>query len=148
MDPERSIELYRAGKAAVERGDFDAAVVLLRDSLAALPHFKTTELLGECLLDKGRLKEAVVYLAAAVGLGNRAFRALSLLVTALAQCGDKLGALEQAQKAWDIPPSYHAHATFSPSCGGSLVNQSRLSSRVLWTRQVRADLEESAALEH
>lgn len=59
-------------------GMLDEAVCLFQKSILVSPHFKTFELLGECLLKLKRHHEAVGPLAAAVAL-NKSVRAPSLL---------------------------------------------------------------------
>lgn len=62
----------------MERGEHTQAVVCLQENVAADPHFKTLELLGECLIVLGRLQESIVPLAAATTL-NKGVRAPALL---------------------------------------------------------------------
>jgi tetratricopeptide (TPR) repeat protein len=86
-DHEASQKLYAAGRRAMDAGDLQRAVNLFEASITALPHFKSLELLGECLLRLGRPKEAIVPLAAATAL-NRQVRPRSFLAQALAKTGD------------------------------------------------------------
>lgn len=52
----------------MEAGDLERAAALLGESVAIWPHFKTLELLGECLLRLDRPREAIGPLAAASAL--------------------------------------------------------------------------------
>lgn len=92
---DRSQALYHEGRALMEAGEFEQAVQRFRQSMAAVPHFKTLELLGESLLKLGRPLEAIVPLAAATALNNQV-RAPSLLAQAFLQCGEFLEAGEFA----------------------------------------------------
>jgi tetratricopeptide (TPR) repeat protein len=74
-------ELYKKGHLLVRTGDYEEAISLFRRSAEMEPHFKTFELLGECLLALNRNSEAVGPLAAATTL-NRGVRAPSLLAEA------------------------------------------------------------------
>jgi tetratricopeptide (TPR) repeat protein len=74
-------ELYKKGRLLVRTGDYEEAISLFRRSAEMEPHFKTFELLGECLLALNRNSEAVGPLAAATTL-NRGVRAPSLLAEA------------------------------------------------------------------
>lgn len=85
-------------------GLLDAAVIAFRCSAALAPHFKTLELLGECLLVLGKPLEAIVPLAAATTL-NRQPRAPSLLAKALLAAGDPEGAREIARMTLERAPT-------------------------------------------
>lgn len=80
---DKSSRLYREGREARDVGNYLVAIRRLRQSSRLAPHFKTYELLGECLLKIEKPKDAVLYLAAAAGLGNKQFRAHYLLGSAL-----------------------------------------------------------------
>jgi len=69
--PDRSHALYDEGRALIEVGDLQQAVERLKQSVELGPHFKTLELLGECLLKLRRPLEAIVPLAAASTLNNQ-----------------------------------------------------------------------------
>jgi len=92
----------------MDAGDIPTAINLFEQSTKALPHFKTLELLGECLINVGRRQEAVVYLSAASTLGANAFRALFLLATALEQLGEHDEAIQFLDRALAINPDYRA----------------------------------------
>src|SRR4051812_20411740 len=93
--------LYHKGREAMDSGDIDSAIAFLRQSAEVEPHFKTLELLGECLLRQKRASEAVIPLAAAVGLGinSRPFRALYFLAQALESIGHSDSALRKLELA-------------------------------------------------
>ena len=69
---------------AMDSGRFEEAVALFEQSVAISPHFKTLELLGECLVALGRLQVAIVPLAAAATLNNGS-RAPALLAEVFLQ---------------------------------------------------------------
>jgi tetratricopeptide (TPR) repeat protein len=80
---EESFRLYEEGRAAMDAGDHRLAIERFKQSSGIKPHYKTYELLGEVLLTTGAYQEAVLYLSAASGLGNREFRSRYLLAKAL-----------------------------------------------------------------
>ena len=88
------------------REDFDAAVEQLSQAFFLEPHFKTLELLGTCCQRLGRLHEAVLYLAAAAGLGNRQFRARFLLAEVLVSLADIDGAVNKLEEAIELNPNF------------------------------------------
>jgi tetratricopeptide (TPR) repeat protein len=100
---ERSAELYEAGWSLLDAGDVPGAIERFQESIQAAPHYKTLELLGECFLKSGRLREAVVPLAAAATLnkGVRAPAILAEVFLALEQYDD---AAEMAELALHRDP--------------------------------------------
>ncbi len=100
----RSSELYSEGRNLIGSGELERAVEVLRASIEAHPHFKTLELLGECLLNLGRAEQAIVPLAAASAL-NRQVRAPSLLAQAFAACGEFRRAAEVASAVLAAAPT-------------------------------------------
>jgi hypothetical protein len=78
------LQKYEAGRAALDSGDYERGIVLLKESARDQPHFKTYEIIGEAFLMNGRASEAVLYLAAASSL-NRGVRATALLASALSK---------------------------------------------------------------
>lgn len=100
------LHLYHDGRSAMEAGNYQLAVKKFEESIRIVPHFKTLESLGECLLLLNRSAEAIDYLAAAAGLGNKQFRARYLLAQALCATSDIPGAIEKLQQALDINPNY------------------------------------------
>lgn len=92
----------------MDRGDLTSAVEYFKRSLAFDPHFKTFELLGTALRDLQRPHEAVVYLAAAAGLGNRQFRARYLLAQVLVELGAIDWAVVKLEEAIELNADYRA----------------------------------------
>ena len=108
MGEETASELYQSGRDAMDRGDFTTAVGHLQRALALLPHYKTMELLGTALREIQRPEEALVYLAAAAGLGNRQFRARYLLAEVLVGLGLTEDAIVKLEEAIELKPDYRA----------------------------------------
>jgi tetratricopeptide (TPR) repeat protein len=77
----KASELYTKGRELMDADLLEEAIVVFQMSAEQSPHFKTLELLGECLLRSARPSEAVIPLAASVGL-NKGVRAASLLAEA------------------------------------------------------------------
>src|SRR2546422_4176060 len=92
---DRSQALYHERRVLMEAGELEQAVQRLKQSAEAVPHFKSLELLGECLLKLRRPLDAIIPLAAATALNNQV-RAPSLLAQAFLQCGQFLEAGEFA----------------------------------------------------
>jgi tetratricopeptide (TPR) repeat protein len=90
----------------MERGDYRAAIAEFQESISLHPHFKTLELLGECLLETADPIAAVVPLAAAASLGSNAFRASYLLARALAEVQDFEPALSHVERAIQMRPDF------------------------------------------
>jgi len=88
----------------MEAGALEDAVARFRESVAEWPHFKTLELLGECLLRLERPREAIVPLAAATAL-NRQGRAPALLAQAFLVMGTYRDAFDQAEEALRRAPT-------------------------------------------
>ena len=68
---------YIAGREQMDAGHLDAAIAAFQRSIDAQPHFKTLELLGECQLQLGHFKQAVVPLAAATALNMQSRRSIA-----------------------------------------------------------------------
>ena len=92
----------------MEQGDRPAAIRCLREAAWLAPHYKTLELLGECLRGEGREPEAVLYLAAAAGLGRKQARARFLLAGALLACGQHYAwdAAQQLRECLRVSPNF------------------------------------------
>lgn len=103
-----SSETYTRGKELLEEGDYKGALEILMPSGLNTPHFKTFECIGECLLAMERPAEAVLYLSAAAGLGNKQIRPYFLLATALIRINDPLGAKHKLEQALSLNPHYKA----------------------------------------
>jgi tetratricopeptide (TPR) repeat protein len=95
--------LYQEGRIQMESGAFEQAIETFQKSAHLFPHFKTLELLGECLLQTGRATEAVVPLAASAYL-NRQVRAGSLLAQAFLKLDDYKAAAEVASRVLATEP--------------------------------------------
>jgi tetratricopeptide (TPR) repeat protein len=96
-------QAYKRGRSLLAAGDVSGAIAHLENSVAAYPHFKLLELLGEAWLKGGEPQRAIVPLAAATTL-NRQVRAPSLLAEALLAAGDRIKAYEVARLALDRDP--------------------------------------------
>jgi tetratricopeptide (TPR) repeat protein len=97
---------YGIGREAMADGDYQAAIRHFIASNTAFPHFKTLELLGERYLHIGKPFEALLPLAAAIGLGSNAFRATYLLGRAWAEAGHPREALKHLDRAVEMKPDY------------------------------------------
>lgn len=100
-------QLYQSARERMSAGDFVAAAQLFERSVALNPHFKALELLGECRIRLGLLREAIVPLAAATAL-NEQSRAPSLLADVLCQLGDSDDAIRMARLALARSPTNRA----------------------------------------
>ena len=104
-----AIYCHDAGKAAMEDGDLANALAILNEGVRAFPFPLTLEKLGECLLLEGKPVEAVIYLAAAVGMSEEyQFRQLFLLGKGLAAANDTYVAKIMLEKALSIEPDPEA----------------------------------------
>jgi tetratricopeptide (TPR) repeat protein len=112
---ERALRLYDEARDLVRRGERDEAIDCFRRSIAAHPHFKACELLGELLLATGRPQDACVFLAASVALGTRNFRGLFLLARALLVLGEREMAVARLRQALELQPTYKEAATLLAS---------------------------------
>jgi len=101
-----SFQEYEIGRREMAAGNYANAIEHFRISIRHYPHFKTLELLGECLLAMGDHVASIVPLAAAVGLGTREFRALYLLSKALVQIGKHEDALKYLDRALEMAPDF------------------------------------------
>lgn len=109
---ESSSRLYNLAREAMDVRRYELAIALLRSSTELYPHPKPMELLGECLLEIGRGQEAVVFLAASAGLGNKASRSLFLLGRALSLQGRTADAIEKLDLALEMQPQFKAALEF------------------------------------
>lgn len=87
--------IYEDGRNAMSAGRFGEAVMAFEQSARLSEHFKTLELLGECLIQLGEFGQAVASLERAAAL-NVQVRARSLLAEALLRGGDVARAAEVA----------------------------------------------------
>lgn len=98
-----ALVLFYEGRRLMDANDLEAAIVALRESAELEPHYKTVQLLGDCLLRVGRPREAIIPLAAAVGL-NRQPNAAILLAQAFIAIGDLSDAEAAARSAAERAP--------------------------------------------
>lgn len=108
IDYDKSHKFYNEGREAMRKNDYLKAIELFERSSKLAPHFKTFELLGECLLSINKPLEAIIALATSAGLGSKPFRATYLLGKALSQTGQESDAIDQLQKAIKLKPDYKA----------------------------------------
>ena len=99
-----SYELYNQARKAMDAGQLETAIVLFQQSIDAHPHFKSLELLGQCLITLGRPQEAIVPLAAAVTLNN-SVRAPALLAEVFWELGQTADAAQLAEIALARDPN-------------------------------------------
>jgi predicted Zn-dependent protease len=104
--PDKSFELYQAARAHMEGNELAKAIELFRRSIDASPHFKTLELLGECLLKENKPADAIVELERSVSLNSRPARGYYLLAVAYAEVERKIDALAAANKCLEIQPDF------------------------------------------
>lgn len=102
--PSKGYELYQRGRALMEQGRLLEAIDAFAESAREDPHFKTLELQGECLVRLGRLREAVIPLAAAATL-NRGCRAPALLSEVFLDLDRPADAAELARIALERDPA-------------------------------------------
>jgi tetratricopeptide (TPR) repeat protein len=104
-----AIYCHDVGRVALESGDLSGALTTLREAIRAFPFPLSLELLGECLLLEGKPVEAVIYLAAAVGMSEEyQFHQLFLLGKALAMAKDNYVSKIILEKALSIGPDREA----------------------------------------
>ena len=107
-DEDAAGDSYNAGRAAMERGDMETAVEHLKRSLAAVPHFKTLELLGTACKNASASRRS----ASVLGSGGRtrepAIRARYLLAEILLERGLIDLAVVKLEEAIELHPQYRA----------------------------------------
>lgn len=89
------LSLFDEGRAAAARGDYALAVAKLQASVALAPAAASLVALGQSLSRLGRHAEAVVSLAAAIGLGDTTVLVRLRLAGAIADVGDRSEALRR-----------------------------------------------------
>jgi len=107
-DYDTSFVLYEEGRSAMEAGNVDKAVELLEKSTLLAPHYKTLELLGECMLERKEFARAVIYLAASASLGTNQARPRFLLAKALLHAEEPQAAIPKLEEALVINPDFKA----------------------------------------
>lgn len=103
-----SYALYIAGRTAMDSGDLQIAVERFKESVRGMPHFKTLELLGDCLMRLGEPGEAIVFLAAAAGLARKQSKPRYLLAKCLVDLRRMNDAIEFLEQALELNPNYKA----------------------------------------
>ena len=98
-------QLHDAAERHLLRGDRQQALALFRASIALCPHYKSLELLGECLISLGRPIESIPPLAAATALHSQP-RAPALLASAFLALGQVDDARRFASLALERNPQY------------------------------------------
>jgi tetratricopeptide (TPR) repeat protein len=104
MNTDEASRLYRTARERMDDGDYSSAVLQFEASAVLNPHFKTLELLGECRIHLGLLREAIVPLAAATAL-NEQSRAPSLLADIFCRLGEMEDASRMARLAIERSPN-------------------------------------------
>lgn len=104
FDSNQAYEHYRRGINASKEGKLDEAEPLFRSSWALGPHFKTAEELGKLLEDLDKIDDAILFLAAAAGLGPATGNARIHLASCLLKADDPLSAWAQIQIALEHSP--------------------------------------------
>ncbi len=103
-----SHEHYAVGRDAMDKLDYQTAIREFEDSVSISPHFKTLELLGECKLKIGKPSEALIPLAASIGLATNGYRAMYLIATAYLDLGETREAKKFAERALNAKSDYRA----------------------------------------
>lgn len=91
----------------MEEGDFPEAITLFQDSLNASPHFKTYELLGTCLIELGKIQEAIEILSKGTAHYPTRFKTWYLLGEAYLSAQQPKEALSCWHQSVSINPQYH-----------------------------------------
>ncbi|MEM8947496.1 MAG: hypothetical protein AAGD11_20145 [Planctomycetota bacterium] len=99
-----ALEVFEYAREAMDEEDYPRAVKLFQKSLRLSPRYKTSFLLGECLVKEGLLNEAVLAYAAATTL-NRS----GIAPAHLAEVWYELGDLGRAKEMIDIALQRQSH---------------------------------------
>jgi predicted Zn-dependent protease len=108
--------LYDEARAALRAKDLEGALKKLKESARAFPSPVTLGEIGECLLRQGKPADAVLYLAAAVGMtqpGKHA-KPLLLLVMALQRAREKSHVLLRCQELATMFPDMEEALAANP----------------------------------
>jgi tetratricopeptide (TPR) repeat protein len=106
QEHQTAYDLFMVASEAMQRGEFEVAIEKFQESAILSSHYKTLQLLGECLKKVGRLNEAIVALAAATTL-NRQGIAPTILAGIFYEKGDWAMAKEMVQIALQRQPRYN-----------------------------------------
>jgi hypothetical protein len=95
---DEALALFDEGRAATARGDHALGVEKLQASVALSPTAPSLAALGQSLKRVGRSTEAVIHLAAAIGLGDTSPAVRTALAIALAGVGEHDEALKRLRE--------------------------------------------------
>jgi tetratricopeptide (TPR) repeat protein len=98
-------KLYQTGVTKFLNEEYAEAIQVLSDCAKQSSHPGALRTIGECYLCMGQPRDAVLYLAASIGIRKNP-KASLLLAEALTQCGFLNYASEAAQSAIDQLPHY------------------------------------------
>ena len=99
--------LNLAGVELFLNGKYEQAIPLLEAAVESMPNPESLRTIGECYRAMGRNKDAILYLAASLGLSENS-KAYLLLAEALFDYGALFPAQKAASKAIKILPHYNA----------------------------------------
>jgi tetratricopeptide (TPR) repeat protein len=107
---EEAERLRHQARGLMKAEKLEEAVPLLRRAILLDPMSINFELLGECLLALGQVKEAIIHLGAATGLGHNQFKSRVKLASALYDMGERFthDAVWQLDEALRVNPRYGA----------------------------------------
>jgi tetratricopeptide (TPR) repeat protein len=100
----RALTLFDEGSAHLRRGEHALAVDKLTASVAIAPTAPSLAALGQSLFCSARYAEAVVHLAAAVGMGDARWTMRSMLASAIAKSGDRNEGLRRLKEMLQEQP--------------------------------------------
>ena len=102
--PGRALRFFDEGSGHLRRGEYALAVDKLMASVALAPTAPSLAALGESLLGSARYPEAVVHLAAAIGMGDARSTIRTLLASAIAKSGDRNEGLRRLKEMLQEQP--------------------------------------------
>ena len=123
-DTASALVRYHEGRLAFENGNFEEAAALLFEAAALGPTAPMLEMLGESLIELGRLDQAVDHLAHATKAAPRSYRAFYLLGRAERRRGRVSSSARAFRRALAINPHYRKAREeldlLLPNCGEEL----------------------------
>lgn len=123
-DTDEARSLFEHARNEMRAANLSSAAKLLAESAQLTPHYKTLLLLGECLFHLGRVKDAIVPLAAATTL-NRQGIAPTLLAEALLKMGDPTKAQEMIDLALQRQSHYKRAQILKPTIDAAVAERYR-----------------------
>lgn len=114
-DWRESTELYYYAREAMDEEDYPNAIELFQRSISLDPNYKSSLLLGDCLVKMGRLKEAVTSYAAATTLNRQ-----GIAPTHLAEVWLELGNLSRAKEMIDLALERQPHYKRAQTCAARI----------------------------